>query len=253
MPSLKRPSQPHRLGQGDTEDHQGDADGRRGEAAPCPGGSGSGAPLFRAHGRGAGQHRPAIGGGGDAPGAARRHRQGQGASAGRLHRRARPVRRLQFVRSRVLPANMPAGCWPTARRSRSSASARRAMTSCAAITRRCIVDRDRSARGQDSSASTMPMRSPRRSSTLFEEGEFDVCTLFFSQFKSVISQMPTALQLIPAGVASAPAAAADRRQRRLRIRAGGGDDPRRPSPAQHLGAGFPGAAGKCRLRNGRAR
>jgi len=34
----------------------------------------------------------------------------------------------------------------------------------------------------------------------FEEGELDVATLFFSHFKSVISQVPTAQQLIPAGV-----------------------------------------------------
>jgi F-type H+-transporting ATPase subunit gamma len=34
--------------------------------------------------------------------------------------------------------------------------------------------------------------------TLFEEGGFDVCTLFYSKFKSVISQAPTAQQLIPA-------------------------------------------------------
>ncbi|NKC21863.1 F0F1 ATP synthase subunit gamma [Ochrobactrum oryzae] len=33
---------------------------------------------------------------------------------------------------------------------------------------------------------------------LFEEGAFDVCTLFYSEFKSVISQVPTAQQLIPA-------------------------------------------------------
>jgi F-type H+-transporting ATPase subunit gamma len=33
---------------------------------------------------------------------------------------------------------------------------------------------------------------------LFNAGEFDVATLFYSQFKSVISQVPTALQLIPA-------------------------------------------------------
>jgi F-type H+-transporting ATPase subunit gamma len=32
---------------------------------------------------------------------------------------------------------------------------------------------------------------------LFDSGEFDVCTLFFSRFKSVISQIPTAQQLIP--------------------------------------------------------
>jgi F-type H+-transporting ATPase subunit gamma len=33
---------------------------------------------------------------------------------------------------------------------------------------------------------------------LFETGEFDVATLYFSEFKSVITQKPTALQLIPA-------------------------------------------------------
>jgi F-type H+-transporting ATPase subunit gamma len=33
---------------------------------------------------------------------------------------------------------------------------------------------------------------------LYEKGEFDVATLFFSRFKSVISQVPTAVQLIPA-------------------------------------------------------
>jgi F-type H+-transporting ATPase subunit gamma len=32
---------------------------------------------------------------------------------------------------------------------------------------------------------------------LFENGEFDVCTLFYSRFKSVITQIPTAQQLIP--------------------------------------------------------
>jgi F-type H+-transporting ATPase subunit gamma len=31
----------------------------------------------------------------------------------------------------------------------------------------------------------------------FDAGEFDVCTLFYSRFKSVISQVPTAQQIIP--------------------------------------------------------
>jgi F-type H+-transporting ATPase subunit gamma len=31
----------------------------------------------------------------------------------------------------------------------------------------------------------------------FEQGEFDFCTLFFSRFKSVIAQIPTAQQVIP--------------------------------------------------------
>ena len=35
---------------------------------------------------------------------------------------------------------------------------------------------------------------------MFEAGEFDVATLYFSEFKSVIAQKPTALQLIPAHV-----------------------------------------------------
>jgi len=41
---------------------------------------------------------------------------------------------------------------------------------------------------------------------MFEADEFDVCTLFYSEFKSVISQVPTAQQLIPA---SAPTAVAE--------------------------------------------
>ncbi len=32
---------------------------------------------------------------------------------------------------------------------------------------------------------------------LYEQGAFDVCTLFFSRFRSVIAQIPTALQVIP--------------------------------------------------------
>jgi len=36
--------------------------------------------------------------------------------------------------------------------------------------------------------------------SMFDAGEFDICTLFFSEFRSVIQQVPTALQLIPAKV-----------------------------------------------------
>ncbi len=35
---------------------------------------------------------------------------------------------------------------------------------------------------------------------LFDEGAFDVCTLFYAEFRSVISQKPQALQLIPAQI-----------------------------------------------------
>jgi F-type H+-transporting ATPase subunit gamma len=40
----------------------------------------------------------------------------------------------------------------------------------------------------------------RKIIAMFDAGEFDVCTLFFSRFKSVISQIPTAQQLIPAEI-----------------------------------------------------
>jgi len=38
--------------------------------------------------------------------------------------------------------------------------------------------------------------------SMFDAGEFDVATLFYSEFKSVISQIPTAQQIIPANVAA---------------------------------------------------
>jgi F-type H+-transporting ATPase subunit gamma len=37
---------------------------------------------------------------------------------------------------------------------------------------------------------------------LFKAGQFDVCTLFFARFQSVIAQVPTAQQLIPAVIAA---------------------------------------------------
>ncbi|WP_315765793.1 F0F1 ATP synthase subunit gamma [Bradyrhizobium sp. SZCCHNR2009] len=42
----------------------------------------------------------------------------------------------------------------------------------------------------------------------FEAGEFDVCTLFYSRFKSVIAQLQTAQQIIPLVVEERPANAA---------------------------------------------
>ncbi|HVY52217.1 MAG TPA: F0F1 ATP synthase subunit gamma [Devosia sp.] len=42
---------------------------------------------------------------------------------------------------------------------------------------------------------------------MYEAGEFDVATLFFATFRSVISQVPTALQLIPAKFDAAAAEA----------------------------------------------
>ncbi|MDX8513953.1 F0F1 ATP synthase subunit gamma [Mesorhizobium captivum] len=48
----------------------------------------------------------------------------------------------------------------------------------------------------------------RKVINLFNQDGFDVCTLFYSQFKSVISQIPTAQQIIPAAQASPDAESA---------------------------------------------
>jgi F-type H+-transporting ATPase subunit gamma len=42
----------------------------------------------------------------------------------------------------------------------------------------------------------------RKVVSLFDKGEFDVATLFYSRFKSVIAQIPTAQQIIPAQISS---------------------------------------------------
>jgi F-type H+-transporting ATPase subunit gamma len=42
---------------------------------------------------------------------------------------------------------------------------------------------------------------------LFDEGTFDVCSLFYSEFKSVITQVPTRRQLIPAEISGEAAEA----------------------------------------------
>ncbi|MEO1793867.1 MAG: F0F1 ATP synthase subunit gamma [Pseudomonadota bacterium] len=44
---------------------------------------------------------------------------------------------------------------------------------------------------------------------LFDAGEFDICTIYFSEFRSVIAQVPTAQQLIPASLPEEDEAAKD--------------------------------------------
>jgi F-type H+-transporting ATPase subunit gamma len=44
---------------------------------------------------------------------------------------------------------------------------------------------------------------------LFDSGEFDVCTLYYARFQSVISQIPTGLQIIPASPPGVGSEAAD--------------------------------------------
>ena len=106
-----------------------------------------------------------------------------------------------------------------------------------------------------SSSSASPTRPTSRDKVLalFEAGEFDVATLYFSEFKSVISQKPTALQLIPASCPS------DRRQWRGRAAAPStSTSPTRTEiltdllPRNIADADLPRPAGERRLRAGRA-
>jgi F-type H+-transporting ATPase subunit gamma len=62
---------------------------------------------------------------------------------------------------------------------------------------RYIVER-RDLRGAKSIGFAHAEEIGARVLAMFEAGEFDVATLYFSEFKSVIAQKPTALQLIPA-------------------------------------------------------
>ncbi len=45
----------------------------------------------------------------------------------------------------------------------------------------------------------------RKVLAMYGEGQFDVCTLFYARYRSVISQVPTAQQLIPAQIEATPA------------------------------------------------
>ena len=192
----QRHARAHRLHQGDAEDHQGHADGRGLEAAPRAGGRRGGASLCGAHGQGARQHR-------------------------RQRSPTRPRRRSCWA----APAATRSICCSSAPAERglcgpfNSAIVRLARERTNALmaegkTVKILLRRPQGLRAAPpqlraadhrgssncascaSSASTTPRRR-REGHRALREGEFDVCTLFFSRFKSVIAQIPTAQQIIP--------------------------------------------------------
>ena len=83
---------------------------------------------------------------------------------------------------------------------------------------------------------------------LYEQGEFDVATLFFSRFRSVVAQIPTALQIVPPVFE----AKADGDSVVYEYEPDEIDILDRAFAAQYRGAGVPRAAGKRRVRTGRA-
>ena len=62
-----------------------------------------------------------------------------------------------------------------------------------------LVDRDAVSRVADTQGQVRAGAGPgvARSEAGVRDGAFDVCTLFFSRFKSVMAQIPTAQQVIP--------------------------------------------------------
>ena len=182
--------------------------------------------------------------------AAGRHRQGPGASAGRLHRRARPVRRRSTRRSsgwRASDANALIGQGKTVkilcvgskgrdqlRRDLRQAD-RRDASSCAACKQIGFEHADDDRR--EDRRAVRGRRVRRR-------------TLFFSRFKSVIAQIPTAQQLIPPAVRGG---ASSRRRRAVYEYEPDEEEILADLlPRNIVDADLPRAAGERRLRAGRA-
>ena len=90
----------------------------------------------------------------------------------------------------------------------------------------------------------------KRILALFDEGAFDIATLFFSRFRSVIAQIPTAQQIIPPvfeAKENGGGAAASYEYEPEEV-----DILDELLPTQHRRAGVPRAAGERRVRAGRA-
>ena len=186
----------YRRHQGDAEDHQGHADGRGLEAAPRHRGRRGLAALRGTHGKGARQYRRF---GRRQPGAAPRLLAGTGAD--RVH--------LLVVctgeRGLCGPFNSAIVRLARERANALLADGKEVKFFC--VGRKGFDQLKRLY--EDRIIEAVDLRSVRQIKFenadgigrkivgLFEAGQFDVCTLFFSRFKSVMAQLPTAQQLIP--------------------------------------------------------
>ena len=85
---------------------------------------------------------------------------------------------------------------PRARRSSSSASARKGYDQLKRLYEKQIIETIE-LRGVRTIGFEHAETIAEKIIALYEQGEFDVCTLFFSRFRSVIAQIPTAQQIIP--------------------------------------------------------
>ena len=158
-----------------------------------------------------------------------RHRRGPGASAGRLHRRARPVRRVQLL-DRAARARAANALTPQGKTVKILCVGRKGSEQLRRQYGRQIVEVIELRGVQAASASSMPRGSRARSSSCSTRAHSTSARCSSRASSSVIAQIPTAQQIIPPVF---EAGARARRQRRLRIRAGGSRHPRRAAAAQH--------------------
>ena len=142
--------------------------------------------------------------------AARRHRKRSGASAGGLHRRARPVRAVQFG-DRAAGARAHRALTDEGKQVKIFCVGRKGYEQLRRNYEKQIVEVIE-LRGVKNVGFENAEAIAEKIIERFEKGEFDVATLFFSRFKSVIAQIPTALQMIPP-VFPDKAASDDRRTR----------------------------------------
>ena len=175
----QRHAHAHRLGQGDAEDHQGDADGRRRQAAARPG-SRARRPALRRSGW-TGSWPTSIGA---SPARKARRRCSSAPARSDVHLL------VVMTAERGLcggfntniaaprPPGHPRACARPARRSRSSASAARASTTCAATTPARSSDRvDLKAVKQLAYVNAEEIAD--KILAMFEAGEFDVATIYY--------------------------------------------------------------------------
>ena len=197
---IEGPPKPHLLGKGDAEDHQGHADGRGGKASARPDGGGSGAPLCDPYGGGArqscrrhfGRRRTAS---------AWRHRRGQGATARRLYAERglcgafnSSIARLARDRANALLAE--------GKTVKILCVGKKGFDQLKRNFEKYIVDLIEFRTVKQMSFNEAETVA-KRVLGMFDAGEFDVATVFYSRFRSVIAQIPTAQQLIPADISAA--------------------------------------------------
>ena len=155
--------------------------------------------------------------------AAGRHRQGRGASARGRAPPSAACAAASTPPSSGSPASMPIALLAEGKTVKILCVGKKGRDQLSACTARSIVEVDRSPRRQAARLRRTPSGSPTRCSALFDAGEFDVGNAVLLRFQSVISQMPTALQLIPAELPRKPAGASAARRRGLRVRARRGE------------------------------